>query len=479
MRAFRPAIVAIALFAFAACSGRGAIPRWVESPPEDERFWYGVGVRSGAPSLEEARRGAVEQAVAELVRRFGIRSQTTYEEVRRDIETRVREELLTRSENIEIEEAVVQEFRSRRGPEGHEAFVLVRYPREAAALERERMQRKDAVVRGRSHAAMRRADAAAGRGDLSGALRSFADASVHAEAAREPGTLQSRIEQRRAALAASCRIDLVRGDGQAAAPYAGMDEPVVVRIRLGEVPCRGCPLYATITQGEGQVTPEILRSDDDGFVQVSVQALRSSSNVVGLRMSVFPGANSFTSGQGALDSPNAAREFESCATEVRIAIVAQERSELVGVLVDERQQGQAQQRSVAAPAVVRMLRAAGFRVVADHEIGKTNRELLARMVQPGDFLSLDRTLAGRVDILVAGWCDTSVGSGNLGWAASARADCDLRAVRVSNGEVVGRATVLDNVGFGERMERAESDALRRTAEQAALELVQSLSRGGR
>jgi hypothetical protein len=149
----------------------------------------------------------------------------------------------------------------------------------------------------------------------------------------------------------------------------------------------------------------------------------------------------------------------------------------VVVLIDERGDGMQRRRSVAASLFASRLHEAGFRVIADHELGRTNVELLRAAIDRGQFLTLNPALAIHIDIVVAGWCETRLGSDNLGWAASVLADADIRAIKLSTGEVIAARSIFGRPGFGEHEDRATVDALRAVADEIAEEIAVQMGAG--
>jgi len=463
-------VAGAALALVAGCSAHhGEIPEWAERPPHDDRYVYAVGARTGAATIEEARRGAIEQAVAELVRRFGVTSQTSYEEVRTELETRVRDEIQTASSKVEIKEAVAQDWALRRGSSGYDAFVLLRYPREQAEHEQARLLSQEGARLHAANRALQRAEAARRRSDVAAALSGYLQAASVSGDSITAGALRTQALDRLSVVASRLRIEPAGGMEQHARLFAPLAEPLSVRALYGEAPASNVPLVFQVVTGEATLSPERVITGSDGTASVNVTRVRSLPAELVIRAGIDTGAT--------LPRPSAqvVRALAEPMAEFRLPADHSRLPLRVAILIDERDGSLSTRRSVMAGILAGKLRQAGFRIVAEHELGKTNVRLLQQAFDRDQFFALSPSLSNLVDVAVGGWCETRPGSDNRGWAVSSLVDADVKAVSLATGEVVASDSVFGRAGFGEREERARVDALTAAAGDIAEEIASQLA----
>jgi hypothetical protein len=171
----------------------------------------------------------------------------------------------------------------------------------------------------------------------------------------------------------------------------------------------------------------------------------------------------------------AAQAIAARSAEFRLSLDPTPRSPRVAVLIDERDAETVTRRSIVSALVSDRLRAAGFRVVSVHELGRTNIELLQHAFDQEQFIALSPNLAGFIDVAIGGWCETRPGSENGGWATTVLADANVKAVELTHGELIAAYSVIGRVGFGEREDRARMDALKGAAAEVAEALVTQLA----
>jgi hypothetical protein len=146
---------AVALTVWFALAGCGGPPGWVRTAPEDGQYFYAVGIRSDAPTLEEGKRSAAANAVEQLLERFGIRARARYRELKSELQTKVRDELASVSESVMLRDHYLfrWDYTSRRVSDrlSYDVYVLVRYPKTEWARERARLEQRALERRLRAH----------------------------------------------------------------------------------------------------------------------------------------------------------------------------------------------------------------------------------------------------------------------------------------------------------------------------------------
>lgn len=266
---------------------RDALPRWVERPPEDGRYLHAVGIRTGAATLEEARQGAIEQAIAELVRRFGVTSETSYSEVRTELETRVRDEIQSASRPIRIEDAVLREMHVQRGEGGFGAFVLLRYPRARAEKELARLRSAEASIQHMAHRALRRGDAARSAGDAAGAIQAYVEAIESAGTSASGAALRVRAIERLSSLVAALRIEIPLGgphEPSAASTSQGSARLLAAHAWLDGRPAVRLPLRFEVLSGSAELDLQSASTDSAGMASVRVRRIRSTRGELVVRV---------------------------------------------------------------------------------------------------------------------------------------------------------------------------------------------------
>jgi hypothetical protein len=266
------------------------------------------------------------------------------------------------------------------------------------------------------------------------------------------------------------------GDGQLARPFAPLAEPLRLRAWLGDQPATGLPLRIEAPSQSAVETAGSLRTDENGWAEIAILRLREVPAVLSLR--VEPDVDALRP-ERRLDAATEAtlRAIAARGVDYRITAERARRPLRVAVLIDERRDASRPQRSLLAAALADRLNRAGFRVVADRELGERMAGLLGATAEPEPTTSVDVQLSGLVDVVVTGWCETRPGSDNQGWAVSVLADAEVKAVEVASGEVLASRTMVGRVGFGEREERAEVAAVRALADEIADDLTVELGGG--
>ena len=151
----RAVALLLGLAALAVLAGCGGPPGWVRTAPEDGQYFYAVGIRSDAPTLEEGKRSAAANAVEQLLERFGIRARARYRELKNELQTKVRDELASVSESVMLRDhfLVRWDYTPRRVSDrlSYDVYVLVRYPKTEWARERARLEQRALDRRLRFH----------------------------------------------------------------------------------------------------------------------------------------------------------------------------------------------------------------------------------------------------------------------------------------------------------------------------------------
>lgn len=466
----------LACVLLSACAATRNLPRWAQQPPRDDAYLYAVGTRTGAVSIEEARRGAVEQAVGELVRRFGVTSQTSYEEVRTQLETRVRDEIQSASSKIQIKDAVVQDWYLRRTSSGYDAFVLLRYPREQAEREQGRLRAQEDAALHAANQALRRGEAARRRGDAGAAISAYVEASRLPGDSATAAALRTQVSDRLSSLAADLQIEAISGGEQTVWPFAPLPEPLTVRASLDGRAAAGLPVRFQVINGTADLAPDRVSTDQNGAAAVTVARVHSVQGHLIVRAA--PDAAqllppSMVGTNGAIEA--ALRAIGERGVDFRLRANRTLRPLRVVVLIDERDGESATRHSVLSSLLTDRLHDAGFRVMAVHELGRTNIELLEHAFDRGQLIALSPALSGLTDIAIGGWCETRPGSENHRRATSVLVDANVKAIELTHGEVIAAHTVIGRPGFGEREDRARVEALKAASEELAEALVTQMA----
>ena len=130
---------------FAANAVSGSLPKWVTKVPSDREHLYFVGINTGAQTLEDGKRSAVKQAIAELTEQFETRSNTRFRERKTELETKVLDEIESYSGKVRIKGTLLKDwYFEKTKDDRYDVYVLIQYPKTELEREKTRIQNEGA-----------------------------------------------------------------------------------------------------------------------------------------------------------------------------------------------------------------------------------------------------------------------------------------------------------------------------------------------
>lgn len=447
-----------------------AAPPWASTLPQDRKALYVLGVAT-AKTIEDAQRAALLNAAVQVAEHIEVTVGGSGTRLRTELEQRLTEELTFASEQVPLTGGLVQKWHFEDAAEGTRAFVLVRYPRAGIeeAITAIKAERAERIARGRQQ--LQRGDRAWDRGRFDVAFDALSGL-LGSEQGTEARKLEADARERLTALLSGLDVTVVSGDGQVVDPTQELPSTLVVRVvshRNGEViPMSGVPIRFARESG-GTVVASVL-TDEAGEAWVRPGALDTGRHRILAEI-----AQAALSERLAQHAPNEALPIiHAPGVVLGITVVAVQRQTRVVIVIRESHLGQASAESIVAETLSERLAKSGYRVVAEHEIGRTNLEHLESALNGSQFYPLSAVLAREADVVVAGTADTRPGSENMGWTFSTHASVSVRAIDLRTGEVVAQQNVTGRVGFGESYERAGIRALEGAGRDVAQAVVDQL-----
>lgn len=458
-----------------------SVPSWVTTPPKEKDAIIVVGVAT-ATALEEARQAAILDAARQVGEYITTTFKVSGEKVRTEVEHRLIEEMKFSSEKMTLRGGLLKEWFFREVGGEYQSFVLVRYPRQEIEEIKSRQQANQAELATRARMDIQKGDMAWKRGNLLEAVNSFSQALQAGYGGTQP-MLQSEARNRLNSLLQSLVMSIVFGDGQEI-KLGARPQPLVVRVTSltggKEVPADGIPVRfiwgdsadktaSAITDVNGEVR---INPDQPGFADSvgSHSVLAEIDNEA-----IF---TRFLSPAG----PNESGEITDFRPDIQgvtftLKVIPVSLNTRVLILVEESNIGNVSPESIVMQSLSQSLQQAGFRVVAAHEIGRSNVERLQEAIRKKLLWPLRSEISSQVQLVITGTASTRRGSSNMGLAISSHADVFIKAVNIENGEVVAQKNLTSVAGFGETLELAGIRALEKAGTLATQAIVDQLILG--
>ena len=459
--------------------GLAGVPSWVTTPPKEKDAIIVVGVAT-AINLEEARQAAILDAARQVVEYMATTLQVQGEKVRTEVESRLMEEMKFSSERVPLRGGMLKEWFFREVGDQYQSFVLVRYPRKEIEEMKSSLQAVQAELVTRARMNIQKGDAAWKRGALMDALRNFSEALQAAGA--NHSILQSEARNRITSLFQGLEISIVSGDGQEVKP-GGRAQPLVAGVTVlsggKQMPAEGVPVRFSLVASVDKKSASAI-TDSNGEARINPDQLGMGSSIGGHRVlaeiddeMIF---NRFL-------SPSASNEsgvtdfmpVEIPGVTFTLKVIPVPHNTRVLILVDESNMGHVSTESIVMQLLSQALQQAGFRVVAAHEVGRTNVERLREAIRKELLWPIRPELSNQVQLVISGTASTRRGSNNMGLATSSHADVFIKAIDLENGEVVAQKNLVSVAGFGERPDLAGVRALEKAGGMVAGDIVNQLS----
>jgi len=145
-------------------------------------------------------------------------------------------------------------------------------------------------------------------------------------------------------------------------------------------------------------------------------------------------------------------------------VLAPKKDTKVIVLVLEKNLGKDMEESIVANELSSRLFEAGYQVIADQDIGKTNVEKLSMAIQEERIFSLRSEYSNLADLIVTGNCSTRANSKNQYGLIVTSADAYINVISLKNGQIIAQENRVGLADFGTTEEEAGINALKKAGE---------------
>jgi len=288
--------------------------------------------------------------------------------------------------------------------------------------------------------------------------------------------LQPRLESELSRILGGLYFFAESGSGQQAVRHRGLPEPLVGRVEYRTAtetrPVSGLPVVFEFLNAEGLLSGKVI-TDAAGRFTGYVQRVDKAQAEVGLiRAHLFlPGLEPF--------KPQLPLVFKrlaetGCTFTFKIDVAVSVRL-FVGLY--EEMDGEPVRNSPTTASLVRALVAKNFTVMDYRGLPATvDRAAVERAVMYGDARALGEQLRGIVDYVIVGSLISATSAAEPGGLYFARADADVRVIKLSDGQVVASASINQLKAAGDSAQRANQNALRKCSRQVIKRVVSGLSK---
>ncbi|MDI6704378.1 MAG: hypothetical protein QME40_06900 [bacterium] len=460
-------------------------PKWIMKPPEDRQYIYVVGVATGAPSLQEGRRLAISNAVSEIVQFFGYKSSVKFNEKRTELYTKVMDQFEAISKGATIKGSFLDEwyFEEDKEKGTYDVFVLVRFPREEINREKARQKRKEAEKAYLSQKSLKEAKDAEAKGDIITSFAQYIQALRLSRDIEGGEVIHSQAVSSLNSLASRLQIQEVSGNNQQGELSKGLEKPLVIRVVLkgttGETPIKDLPILFEFVQSSGVLTPRT-RTNENGEASTQVTKIESLSdeNMVKVALDVdqiLPitsdlaeeDLRTLSSIITLLGEKEVVFLFGSYVTKKDLRVI---------ILVQEKNLEEDMWESIVGNELSSRLLEAGYKIIGDQDIGKTNMERLKFAIQKDKLFSLRHEYSRLADLIVTGSVSTRPGGQNPYGMISSLADAYIKVISLKDGEVIAQTNKIGIAGFGLTEEQAGINALKRVSTLIADAIIEQMGR---
>lgn len=457
-------------------------PKWITEIPSDNKYIYTVGIKTNASTIEDGRRSAANQAIAELVTRFGIKSKAQFNEKKTQLETKGSDEFASKTDEINIKGTYISDWYYEKTESGrYNVFVLLRYPKEELEKEKGRISRESAERMFLIDKALKKGIDAEKAGRINDAIEIYL--SVLNLTAEDDDNKLKRSEtiNRLNNISQKLRLIIVSGNKQKIKSFKSIENPLIVKVIFDDgiaMPVSNVPVSFDFSQGSGELNKETF-TNKDGEAATEVAKVSPSSNNVYIKAAISAeqwitipsnlsqsARNTASSLIEKLSSKNVA--FQLYPTDVA------KKKERVAVLIDEKNLGAELDEGIISSEIISVLKEYGYRIVGDFELGKKNAEKIRLAFKKDELWSLDISFYKLTDIVIGGSSNTKQYNKTPEGIYVAEAEAFIKAVYTHNGEIAAKKKVVGERGFGLTPEQAGMDAIKNAGKIIAEAIIEQL-----
>ena len=455
-------------------------PKWITEIPSDNRYIYTVGIKTNAPTIEDGRRSAANQAIAELVAHFGIKSNAQFNEKKTEIETKVSDEFASKTGDINIKGTYIKDWYYEKTENGrYNVFVLLQYPKEELEKEKGRISRESAEKMFLIDKALKKGMDAEKAGRINEAFELYLSV-LNLTAEDDDNKLRySETANRLNNIVQKIKLIIASGNKQKIKSFKSIENPLMVKVIFDDaIPLNNVPVSFDFSQGSGELIKEAATNKDGEAVTEVAKVSPSSSNVY---------IKAAISAQQWINMPpnlsQSARNTASSLIEklsgknVTFQLYptdAAKKKERVAVLIDEKNLGVELDEGIISSEIISALKEYGYRIVGDFELGKKNAEKIRLAFKKDELWSLDISFYKLTDIVIGGSINTRKYNKTAEGIFIAEAEAVVKAVYTHNGEIAAKKKVVGERGFGLTPEQAGMDAIKNAGKIIAEAIIEQL-----
>ena len=445
----------------------GEMPKWITHPPKEKGYLHIVGVKTEAPSLEEGRRLAIQQAIGEIVQYFGFTSQAQFYEKKTELTSKIIDEIQSTSEKVRIKGALLQDWYFKKTEQGkYSVYVLVRYPKREIDKEKTRQRKNETERLFLAQKELNVAMEAEAKGEIISAFAGYIDAMRLSSEIEAGNVFQWKAKDRLKSLSAQVKLMKLSGNNQKGEPLEGLKDPLVIKATLESpkkiLPLASLPISFEFIQGGGRLTQETVTNHEG---EASCQVTRIEPFFKKLRIQgfidierLFP-RNLSLSPEDKQTLDLVLNVLRNKKVEFQLISYIPKRNIKVLVSISEKNLGKSIEDSIIGNAISQRLYEAGFQLISMENMSRKQIEGKEEFLKKDEQELLKTRFPGKVQMLITGTVTTRSGSDNLGYIISCLADAHLQLISTENGEIVGKKDILEMRGFGSTKEKAGINAL--------------------
>ncbi|HID95526.1 MAG TPA: hypothetical protein EYP53_05645 [Candidatus Latescibacteria bacterium] len=457
-------------------------PHWVDNPPADPAFFFGVGSASDSGDPARDRKRADDSARLEIASQLKIRVtsvvfdliQTRRKAAREEIEAEYSQEISTMVDQTLEGSKIIERWRD---PETGAYYSLASMSK-VEFRAKVKKQVEDAKNKALDH--YRHAQRAQSAGDMFTAMKYYASAldelrvilgtplQIDLDGDGKEEFFRAELQRKISEIVSNLQIKVINNNqkGKIGKP---LPEPLIARLLYRGIPVRNMPFIFSLIKGKGELDGTA-RTNFAGEASSKVYKTRS----VGTNVVVVKADISGVLGTHVIQNLKGFKPPQARFTYFIEPIA-------VMVMISEKNLGKPVTESFVQAAIIeRIAKAEGgkpdsFIVVAKGEAAEDLSLFEVEKAIAGE-LTLIRKVSGKlgVDVVIIGKAETRFSSDVMGYAKSCRARVSVRVIDVHSGKVLVAKDLSGVKGFGVTEEKAGLEALKEAAQQLSSEIVVQL-----
>ncbi len=456
-------------------------PKWVDTPPNDPDYFYGVGAASATGDPTEDRKKADDAARIDIASQLKIKISSVVLSIMQYTQKHIGGKSQEQwSGHYSERMAAVVDTTALEGVKiidrWHDPKSDVYYSLASMSVSefRERVRKKIEKAENLALDQYYHAQEAEGLSAIPTALKFYANALAELQVIEDipfevdldnDGTKEYfRPEVKRKIRGIVRNLDISPINNNQKTKFGKpLQKPLIVKVLYRGTAAQDIPIMFTFVRGKGQLDKNALTNFAGKASSKVYKAESVGANVVEAKINLTkmmgPG---MTESLGLIEIPKARLTFSTEAIAVMVRI-------------SEENLGQPVADSFVEEAVVENLADSGFMVVPKTKVKKVLRLLDIEKAMNGNYTAARAAGKGLgVDIVVIGRASTKFSRHVMKGVESCRARAIVKAIDVHSGNVLAAKDVSEVKGFADTKEKAGIRALKKASEQIANQIVEQL-----